>query len=88
MFHRGRLPIFRFCSKINENLKTLLQNLKAKDAKAYFNWIENNFKGLIKADSSLSEYWRVLKRLYVQEAGRYMDESMRTDILNVRRRPC
>jgi hypothetical protein len=77
--------MFRFCSKINENPKTLLKNLKAEDVKAYFDWIEDNFKGSITADSSFSGYWRVLKRLYVQETGRCMDESMRTDILNVRR---
>jgi hypothetical protein len=85
MFHCGRLRIIRFCSKINENPKTLLKNLKAEDVKAYFDWIEDNFNGSITTDSSFSGYWRVLKRLYVQEAGRCMDESMRTDILNVRR---
>jgi hypothetical protein len=85
MFHRGRSRIFRFYSKINENPKTLLQNLKAEDVKAYFDWIKDNFKDSIKADSSFSGYWRVLKKLYVQETERCINESMRTDILNVRK---
>jgi hypothetical protein len=86
MFYRGRLRIIRFCSKTNENPKTLFQNLKAKNVKAYFDWIEDNFKDSITADSNFNGYWRVFKRLYVQETGRYINENMRTDILNIRRR--
>lgn len=60
-----------------------MRNLKAEDVKAHFDWIEDNFRGSIKAHSSFSAYWRVLKRLQYQETGKVMDESMRVDCLNV-----
>jgi hypothetical protein len=85
IFYRGRSRIIKFYSEINENSKILFKNLKAEDVKAYFDWIKNNFKNSIKTDSNFNEYWKVLKKLYVQETGRCMDESMRTDILNVRK---
>ena len=87
VLHRGRSRIIRYCFELREDPKILLKNLEAADVKAFFDWIEKNFKDSIKADSSLSEYWRVLKRLYVQENGQCMDKTMSTDIVNVRGRP-
>jgi len=87
VLHCGRSRIIRYCSELPEDPKILLKNLEAADVKAFFDWIEKNFKDSIKADSSLGEYWRVLKRLYVQENERCMDKTMSTDIINVRGRP-
>ncbi|SRR6266536_5822486 len=73
----------RFCVIIDDFPKHLFKNLKAENVKAFFDWIEDNYVGKIKAGSALSNYWRVLKRFYVRETGRPFDESMRLDCLNV-----
>jgi hypothetical protein len=57
--------------------------LKPEDVKTFFDWMEENHRQSIKADSTLGNYWRVFKRLYVRETGRIIDESMRKDIMNV-----
>jgi hypothetical protein len=68
---------------VDEDAKTVLQDLKSEDVKTFFDWMEENHRKSIKADSTLSNYWRVFKRLYVRETGRTINESMRTDIINV-----
>jgi hypothetical protein len=57
--------------------------LTADDVKVFFDWIEVNFKGSIKAHSALSNYWRTLKRLHYEKVRKYMDEIMRQDCVNV-----
>jgi len=60
----------RFCSTLEEDPNALLRNLKAEDVRTFFDLIEENHGKGIKADSSLSNYWRVFVRLYVRETGR------------------
>jgi hypothetical protein len=53
--------------------------LKPEDVRTFFDWMEENHKKSIKADSTLGNYWRVFKRLYVRETGQPINESIRTD---------
>lgn len=71
---------------MGEDPYDLLQHLKAEDVKTFFDWMVLNYRG-IKTDSTLGNYWRVFKRLYVRETGQAIDESMRSDIINVGRPP-
>jgi hypothetical protein len=58
--------------------------MTSADVKSWFDWIEKNFKGSIKAHGALANYWRTLKRLYFLKTRREMDADMRVDCLNVR----
>src|SRR2546421_10067036 len=69
--------VTRFCSWLRENPKYLLRNLTAADVKTFFDWLEDNYGQSIKADSTMSNYWRVLVRLHVRETGQTIGESMR-----------
>lgn len=62
----------------------LLESMTSADVKLWFDWIEKNFKGSIKARSALANYWRTLKRLYFLKNRREMDADMKRDCLNVR----
>ncbi|KAL6229872.1 hypothetical protein BDW75DRAFT_249195 [Aspergillus navahoensis] len=72
----------RFCLEAALDPDKLLSNLTAADVKAWFDWIKDNFRGSIKADGTLANYWRTLKRLYYLKNGRDMDPDMRRDCLN------
>ncbi|GLA67413.1 hypothetical protein AtubIFM54640_010731 [Aspergillus tubingensis] len=56
--------------------------MTSADVKFWFDWIERNFKGSIKAHSALANYWRTLKRLYFLKNNREMDADMKKDCLN------
>ena len=53
------------------------------DVKAWFDWIKDNFRGSIKANRTLANYWRMLKRLYYLKNGQDMDPDMHQDCLNI-----
>lgn len=74
----------RFCrDELNEEPGVALQNLGPADVKTLFGWTEKNFKGSVTADSSLSNYWRVLKGLYYDKTWKTLDENVLKDCLNV-----
>ncbi|GAT21896.1 hypothetical protein RIB2604_01200450 [Aspergillus luchuensis] len=75
--------IARFCSQACQDPDTLLKNLTAPDVKSWFDWIEENFSGSIKAHSALANYWRTLKRLYFIKNHQEMEPNMQTDCRNV-----
>ncbi|EHA20203.1 hypothetical protein ASPNIDRAFT_45949 [Aspergillus niger ATCC 1015] len=72
----------RFCTEACLDPDDLLKNMTSADVKSWFDWIEKNFKGSIKAHSALANYWRTLKRLYSLKNRREMDADMRRDCLN------
>ncbi|ODM20278.1 hypothetical protein SI65_03331 [Aspergillus cristatus] len=72
----------QFCSQAGLDLDILLENLTAADVKSWFDWIEKNFKGSIKAHSALANYWRTLKRLYFMQNRHEMETRMQGDCLN------
>ncbi|BCR96735.1 uncharacterized protein AKAW2_30054A [Aspergillus luchuensis] len=72
----------RFCSQACQDPDTLLKNLTAPDVKSWFDWIEENFSGSIKAHSALANYWRTLKRLYFIKNHQEMEPNMQTDCRN------
>ncbi|ODM15441.1 hypothetical protein SI65_09044 [Aspergillus cristatus] len=72
----------RFCSQAGLAPDVLIENLTAADVKSWFNWIEKNFEGSIKAHSALANYWRTLKRLYFMQNRREMETRMQGDCLN------
>lgn len=72
-----------FCSQAGLDPDALLGNLTAADVKSWFDWIEENFKGSLKAHSALANYWRTLKRLYFIQNRHEMETSMQGDCLNV-----
>ena len=74
----------RFCTEACLEPDDLLKNMTSADVKSWFDWIEKNFKGSIKAHGALANYWRTLKRLYFLKTRREMDADMRVDCLNVR----
>lgn len=74
----------RFCrDELNEDPGVVLTNLGPAEIKTFFDWIEKNFKGSIKADSAFSNYWRVLKGLYYDKTWKVLDEHVLRDCLNV-----
>jgi hypothetical protein len=75
--------VIRFCLEAALDPDELLRKLTAADVKAWFDWIKDNFQGSIRADGTLANYWRTLKRLYYLKNGRDMDPDMRRDCLNV-----
>lgn len=75
--------IIRFCSEARLDPDALLGKLTSADVKSWFDWIERNFEGSIKAHSALSCYWRTLKRLYFLKNHKDMEVSMQKDCLNV-----
>ncbi|KAH2056672.1 hypothetical protein KXX03_008412, partial [Aspergillus fumigatus] len=64
------------------NPDALLRKLKPADVKSWFDWIEDNFSGLIKAYGTLLNYWRTLKRLYFMKNKKDMPRSMINDCIN------
>ncbi|KAI2868376.1 hypothetical protein CBS11852_11360 [Aspergillus niger] len=72
----------RFCTEACLDPDDLLKNMTSADVKSWFDWIEKNFKGSIKAHGALANYWRTLKRLYFLKTRREMDADMRVDCLN------
>ncbi|KAL4801676.1 hypothetical protein BDV18DRAFT_167246 [Aspergillus unguis] len=74
----------RYCRDAMLDPDELLKSLTAADVKAWFDWIKANFKGSIKADGTLANYWRTLKRLYYLKNGKEMDSNMRRDCINYR----
>ncbi|CAK47957.1 hypothetical protein M747DRAFT_243364 [Aspergillus niger ATCC 13496] len=72
----------RFCTEACLDPDDLLKNMTSADVKSWFDWIEKNFKGSIKAHSALANYWRTLKRLYSLKNCREMDADMKRDCLN------
>lgn len=72
----------RLCSQAGLDPDILLENLTAADVKSWFDWIEKNFKGSIKAHSALANYWRTLKRLYFMQNRHEMETRMQGDCLN------
>ncbi|KAK6810583.1 hypothetical protein RU639_013666 [Aspergillus parasiticus] len=72
----------RFCSEACHDPDVLLQNLTAADVKSWFDWIEENFRGSIKAHGTLSNYWRTLKRLYFMRNFKTMGPLMENDCIN------
>lgn len=77
------LTIVRFCSQAGLDPDILLENLTAADVKSWFDWIEKNFEGSIKAHSTLANYWRTLKRLYFMQNRHEMETRMQGDCLNM-----
>lgn len=74
----------RFCrDELNEDPGIVLANLGPAEIKTFFDWIEKNFKGSIKADLAFSNYWRVLKGLYYDKTWKVLDEHVLRDCLNV-----
>lgn len=61
--------------------------MTSADIKCWFDWIERNFKGSIKAHDTLSNYWRTLKRLYFLKNHKDMEENMQKDCRNVSNPP-
>lgn len=78
-----RLIISRFCSEACLEPKALLQTLVAADVKSWFDWIDENFRGSLRAHGALANYWRTLKMLYFQENKKEMEASMQKDCVNV-----
>jgi hypothetical protein len=74
----------RFCADSRQDPDVLLSKLTSADVKSWFDWIENNFSGSIKAHGTLSSYWRTLKRLYFMKNKKNMRQSMVNDCTNVR----
>ncbi|KAH1483307.1 hypothetical protein KXX06_004864, partial [Aspergillus fumigatus] len=72
----------RFCADTHQNPDALLRKLKPADVKSWFDWIEDNFSGSIKAHGTLSNYWRTLKRLYFMKNKKDMPRSMINDCIN------
>lgn len=73
------LFISRFCSEVCLEPKTLLQTLVAADFKSWFDWIDENFRGSLRARGTLANYWRILKMLYFQENKKEMEVDMQKD---------
>ncbi|KAH2953360.1 hypothetical protein KXW43_006711, partial [Aspergillus fumigatus] len=72
----------KFCTDTHQDPDVLLRNLKSADVKSWFDWIEDNFTGSIKAHGTLSNYWRTLKRLYFMKNKKNMRQSMINDCIN------
>ncbi|KAE8139909.1 hypothetical protein BDV38DRAFT_269677 [Aspergillus pseudotamarii] len=72
----------RFCSEVHLDPDDLLERMTSADVNSWFDWIERNFKGSIKAHSALANYWRTLKRLYFLKNHREMDADMKRDCIN------
>ncbi|KAF7118711.1 hypothetical protein CNMCM5793_008331 [Aspergillus hiratsukae] len=72
----------RFCADTHQNPDALLRKLKPADVKSWFDWIEDNFSGSIKAHGTLTNYWRTLKRLYFMKNKKDMSRSMINDCIN------
>lgn len=68
--------IVRFCSQAGLDPDVLLENLAAADVKSWFDWIEKNFGGSLRAHSALTTYWRTLKRLSFMQNRHGMETSM------------
>ncbi|KAL4891317.1 hypothetical protein BDV59DRAFT_66820 [Aspergillus ambiguus] len=72
----------RFCSEAHLDPDDLLERMTSADVKSWFDWIEKNFKGSIKAHSALANYWRTLKRLFFLKNHREMNTDMKKDCLS------
>jgi hypothetical protein len=59
----------RFGVAIEDSPRNFLRNLKADDVKTFFDWLEDAHYRKTKADGSLSNHWRALKRQYMRETG-------------------
>ncbi|KAF7139728.1 hypothetical protein CNMCM5793_007618 [Aspergillus hiratsukae] len=72
----------RFCAESRQDPDILLKNLTSADVKSWFDWIDDNFRGSIKAHGTLSNYWRTVKRLYFMKNRKNMRSSMVKDCIN------
>ncbi|EED13983.1 hypothetical protein TSTA_102130 [Talaromyces stipitatus ATCC 10500] len=71
----------RFClDELREDPEAVMQNLGPAEIKTFFDWIGKNFRGSVKADSSFSNYWRVLKGLYYEKTFKTLDEATIKDL--------
>jgi hypothetical protein len=53
----------------------IIKEAKPEDIKAFFNWIIERYPR-VGADSSLGQYWRVLKRHRVRLTGKEMNDDI------------
>lgn len=56
---------------------------KAEDFKRFLRWTIDRYPR-VGTGSSLGNYWRVLKMHFLELKGRYMDENVARDVINVR----
>ena len=78
------LKILSFCFELNIISKKLVKNLTVYNVKTFFNWLEETYKTSIKIVSALNNYWQLLKIFYVNQTNHVMNESMKTNYLNVK----
>ena len=67
---------------MKQNPKALLMDEKTEDFKTFLRWTLNRYPR-VGTGSSLGNYWRVLKMHFLELKGRYMDENVARDVINV-----
>lgn len=55
---------------------------KAEDFKTFLRWTLDRYPR-VGTGSSLGNYWRVLKMHFLELKGRFMDENVARDVINV-----